>query len=164
MLKHVSLLTLLLLLPLWAFADPAILKGASGADCQLPLPPNPYVDELDYWPSDREGVNLFEIGGKAGVRCDDVDIHRKRGLGPEVLGFDITAVPLPYRIAYRGKNFRNLWCRIQDSDGNLYFTRNWASSLEISAAGPGLYRVEKRLLCREGIPVRKKAAYREEVQ
>lgn len=127
-----------------AHADPAILSGGNGADCQLPIDPFNFNNQLDYSPSDENGLNFLVINNSATAVCESVDEKVRPA-------FINKANPgtLPYILKLKGTNQKRVWCRMEDSDNVVYFTRDWVSLLKVELVGTKL-RVTKKLLCVDG--------------
>ena len=131
-----------------AKADPAILNGNSGDDCQYPVKIDPYQNKvrlfLDSSKSDENDVNITSTGTIATADCESVDLKvRARALNQ----FDLSTLPLEIKL--RGKDYRRVYCRIEDSDGTQYFTRDWLSLVRIELQG-AKFKVTKKLSCVDG--------------
>ena len=155
MLKHASFLTLLLLSS-WTFADPAILNGANGADCQIPLKPNCYsckkgINQIDFQPVNENDLNILVVSSEATAICENVD---EKVRIPFFNKLDI--VTLPYEVKLSNKDLPKVWCRIEDSDNNLYFSKKWKTLLKVEVQG-AKYKVTKKVFCQDGILARRMA-------
>ena len=131
-----------------AKADPAILNGGSGADCQIPVKIDPYKGKvrlfLDSSKSDENDVTIVSTGTVATADCESIDVKvRKNALNQ----LDLSTLPL--EIKFKGKDFKRVYCRIEDSDGTQYFTRDWKSLVKVELAGTK-FKVTKKILCIDG--------------
>ena len=151
-LELIGLAVLIAAVPLLAHADPAILKGANGVACQIPNNhSNPLVTQFDVTPNDVSDVEINTKLTQFGIRADGV-----------CRGQDTKEIPLFIQNAFPGglpfivkhNNIKNkhsrAFCRMEDSDNTVYFTRKWLSLLKVEQAGLNNLKITYRIICLDG--------------
>ena len=139
-----------LLLSPYVSADPAILKGANGVACQIPNNQyDPATTQLDFTPADENDVLIYTHPSLYGVRADGVCFNIDKQVKPAFI--NQLNIMLPYVVSYNSlKGKTKTWCRMEDSDNNVYFTRKWRSLLKIEQVAPNNVKITKLIICADG--------------
>lgn len=139
-----------LLMAPYVKADPAILKGANGVACQIPNSPYGALrTQLDVTPNDGDDVeintNPSEYDVLADGECTGKDVKQLPAY------VDDTWPSLPYEVKYNYLNKKGkVFCRMEDSDNTVYYTRRWKSVLKVEQTAPNNVTLTYKLICLDG--------------
>ena len=140
-----------LLMAPYAKADPAILKGANGVACQIPLNAfNPLVGQYGFTPADENDVKIATLSTPSGIRafgtCNNVDLK----VDKKFVATIAPSLPFEVKINSDKLSYRKIFCRMEDSDNIVYYSKDWKSLIRIELVGTGQVKVTKKLRCLNG--------------
>ena len=104
---------------------------------------------LDFTPADENDVLIWTHPSQHGALADGICFNQDIKVKPGFI--NQLNIALPYVVQFNSlKGKSKVWCRMEDSDNTVYFTRKWRSFLKVEQVGLNNIRVTKLIICADG--------------